>query len=98
MRSLDFVMAYHQANIKTDIFMRVPRGCVIPRASQGRSILKLRKNLYGLKDAGRTWHEYLRDGLLRRGFKQSQVDPCLFTKGNVLIVMYVDKCCRHFAK
>ena len=90
MRSLDFVMAYHQANIKTDIFMRVPRGCVIPRASQGRSVLKLRKNLYGLKDAGRTWHEYLRDGLLRRGFKQSQVDPCLFTKGNVLIVMYVD--------
>ena len=90
MRSLDFVMAYPQADIKMDIFMCVPLGCVIPGASQGWSILNLCKNLYGLKDAGKTWHKYLRDGLLRRGFKQSQVDPCLFTKGNVLIVMYVD--------
>jgi len=67
-RLLDFVMAYPQADIKTDIFMRVPRGCTVPGAVPGMTILKLRKNLYGLKDAGQTWHEYLRDGLLKRGF------------------------------
>ena len=90
MRSLDFVMAYPQADIKTDIFMHAPHGCIIPGASNGWSVLKLRKNLYGLKDAGQTWHKYLRDGLLKCGFKQSQVNPCLFTKGNVLIVTYLD--------
>lgn len=71
MHSLDFVMAYPQADIKTNIFMRIPCGCSILGVSPGRSILKLRKNLYGLKDAGLSCHEYLRDGLLKCGFKQS---------------------------
>ena len=35
MRSLDFVMAYPQADIKMDIFMHVPGGCIIPGVSQG---------------------------------------------------------------
>lgn len=59
MRSLDFVLAYPHADIKTDIFMHIPRGCTVPGISPGQSILKLCKNLYGLKDAGCTWHEYL---------------------------------------
>lgn len=59
MRSLDFVMAYPQADIKTNIFMRIPQGCTAPGATPGMTILKICKNLYSLKDAGRTWHEYL---------------------------------------
>jgi len=53
-------------------------------------LLKLRKNLYGLKDAGRTWYEHIRDGLIRQGFKISAVDPCLFTKEEVILILYVD--------
>ena len=53
-------------------------------------MLRLIKNLYGLKDAGLTWHEHLKKGLLERGWKPSDIDPCLFTKGNVILVIYVD--------
>lgn len=53
-------------------------------------VYQLIKNLYGLKDAGRTWYEYLRKGLLKRGWKQSAIDNCVFTKAGIILVLYVD--------
>ena len=91
MRSIDFVMAFPQADVKTDIFMRLPKGSKLPGGKDPRRhALKLIKNLYGLKDAGRTWADYAKEGLLKAGFKQSNYDPCLFMKGKVLLTLYVD--------
>ena len=53
-------------------------------------VYKLTKNLYGLKYAGRTWYEFLRKGLLERNWKQSEIDDCLLTKGEILLLIYVD--------
>ena len=36
------------------------------------------------------WYHMLRDGLLKRGYRQSDVDPCLFIKDDVLCLIYVD--------
>ena len=90
MRSIDFVMAYTQADVKTDIFMQLPSGTTIQGVDPNKHLLKLQKNLYGLKDGKVTWHEYINTGLLSRGFHQSKVDPCLFIKGTVLLVLYID--------
>jgi GH43 family beta-xylosidase len=48
------------------------------------------KNLYGLKDAGRTWFEFLEKGLHKRGWKSFSIDGCLFTKNGIMLVVYVD--------
>ena len=88
MRSLDFVLAFPQAEIKTDIFMKIPRHCSIHKNNWKDNILKLKKNLYGLCDTGRTWNQHITQGLLNRGFKQSEVDPCLFIKDD--LVLYMD--------
>jgi histone deacetylase 1/2 len=53
-------------------------------------VVKLIKNIYGLADAGLNWHEHIKKGLYDYGFKQSEVDPCLFIKGQVLFILYVD--------
>jgi len=53
-------------------------------------VYKLIKNLYELKDAGRTWFEYLRTGLVDRGWKQSEIDTCMFTKRGIILILYVD--------
>ena len=90
MRSIDFIMAYTQAKVKTDIFMQLPKGTTLPGLDPNKHLLKLQQNLYGLKDGQVTWHEHIKDGLLKQGFKQSNVDPCLFTKGVVLLVLYID--------
>ena len=57
-KSVDFVQAYPQANIKTPIYLHHPVGVVLNN-SKGDVVLRLVKNLYGLKDAGLTWFEHL---------------------------------------
>jgi hypothetical protein len=88
--AIDFVLAYPQAELKVPIFMRIPKGCTVPGASAHTHVLRLLRNLYGLKDAGRTWHEHIRQGLLDRGFQQSVVDPCFFYSNNIILLLYVD--------
>ena len=50
MRSIDFIMAYTQAKVKTDIFMTLPKGTTILNVDPSKHLLQLRQNLYGLKD------------------------------------------------
>ena len=54
------------------------------------NVYKLLKNLYGLEAAGKTWFDFLKKGLLKRVWKQSEIDSCLFTKGGILLVVYDD--------
>ena len=42
------------------------------------------------KQAGRVWNQYLHDGLLARGFKQSKVDMCVYYFESVVLMIYVD--------
>ena len=100
MESVDFVLAYPQAPIQTDIYMRppnVPQNFVIPDLPKPEDrwtkVYKLIQNLYGLKDAGRTWSQYLHKGLVARGWQQSKIDSCLYTKKNIILVLYVDDAC-----
>ena len=96
-RSIDFVLAFPQAPVKTDIFMRppkVPNNFDIPDLPKPSDRLtkcyQLIKNLYGLKDAGKTWFDFLSKGLQNRGWKPSVVDTCLFTKSGIILLVYVD--------
>ena len=97
MESVDFVLAYPQAPVKTDIYMnppKVPANFAIPDlpepSDRFTKLYKLLKNLYGLKDAGRTWFEFLADGLQKRRWRASEIDHCLFTKDGVILIVYVD--------
>ena len=44
----------------------------------------------GKKQAGRVWNIYLKEKLLKIGFTQSKFDECLFYRGDVMFVVYVD--------
>ena len=57
-------------------------------------VFKLKKTLYGLKQALRAWYERLRKILLESGFKMDKIDITLFIKtkekGMLLVQIYVD--------
>ncbi len=53
-------------------------------------VLHLVKSLYGLKQAPKTFFEKLKKGLEQRGFLASTMDPCLFMKKDMMVVMYFD--------
>ena len=97
MQSIDFVLAFPQAPVKTDIYMKppkVPSDFIIQDlpapTDRFNKVYKLIKNLYRLKDAGKTWFEFLCQGLEKRGWQRSQVDECLFTKKGIMLIVYMD--------
>jgi len=47
------------------------------RGNKGETC-RLKRSIYGLKQAGKCWNEYLTEGLKECGLKQSKEDPCLF--------------------
>ena len=55
-------------------------------------VLKLKKNLYGLKQASYNRYGKPRDGLMDRGFTPSKIDQCLYMKKGMIVLVYVDDC------
>ena len=54
-------------------------------------VLKIHRNIYGQKQAGRVWNQYLVRKLVKElGFQQSSVDECVFYRGSTLYVLYTD--------
>jgi hypothetical protein len=90
-RSIDFVLAFPQAPLEVDIYMEPPYGFDIN--GEKSFILKLNKNLYGLKNASHNFWNLLREGLEARGYKQqSESDPCVFLGKDSIVLTYVDDC------
>jgi len=101
---IDYIQAYTQAPLDCDLYMRIPAGFHIADHSLSFSdgkwtnsndrdyVLKLKKDLYGLKQAGSNWFHMLREGLLTCGFMQSKIDPCLFLRKDIILIVYVDDC------
>jgi hypothetical protein len=88
-KQLDFVQAYPQAPIQTPLYMEIPKGFEINGSSKNH-VLKLLRNIYGQKQAGRVWNEFLTQGLLKIGFVQSQYDMCLLWRKSCTLVIYTD--------
>jgi hypothetical protein len=96
----DIPVAYTRASPEDDleIYMYPPQGMTFSeeevRSGGNRPILKLLKNLYGLKQAGRLWHQMLDKKLRELKYSQSSVDMCLYylkLKNEIILVgIYVD--------
>ena len=65
-----------------------------PRASPLRraDVDLLLRNIYGTKQAPRVWFHCLEKGLKDLGFTPSKLDPCLFYRGNLIFLVYIDDC------
>ena len=85
------MQAYPQAALKSTIFLHSPPGVELSK-HKGEVVLKLLKNLYGLKHAVRTWYEHLSEGLDAMGFAPTISDPCILVRRTDIIVLYVDDC------
>jgi hypothetical protein len=70
--------------------MKIPKGFKIEGHDQSTHTLKLKKNLYGAKQAGRVWNQHLNHKLTELGWTQSNADDCLYYKNDVLFTVYVD--------
>ena len=89
---MDFIQAYPQAPAKSTIFLRTPPGVELAAHNKQETVLKFKRNLYGLKGSERTWFQHLGDGLTRMNFVPTESDPCVFMREDDTMILYVDDC------
>ena len=95
---MDVFKTYLYGSIDNDVYMKILEGFKMHEAynlnSQKVYSIKLQKFLYGLKQLGCMWYNHLSDYLLREGYNNDLICPCVFIKKSkydfVIIFVYVD--------
>ncbi|CAI7893318.1 unnamed protein product [Closterium sp. NIES-54] len=93
LHSLDFSTAFLQGSLHEEIWLRCPPGFTgsFPAGTQWN----LRRQVYGLRQAPREWHDMLWTTLAALGFAPSFADPSLFLRTDATlppfyVLVYVD--------
>ena len=81
---MDVITTYLYGILENDIYMKIPEGFQLPQVntSQPRNMysIKLRRSLYGLKQSGRMWYNRLSEYLIKDGYINNLICPCVFIK------------------
>lgn len=89
----DVRTAYLNAKLEEEVYLEIPRYTTV-WGDRRTKCLRLKRAVYGLKQAGRAWYELLRAKLLELGFEVSNCDNALFIRnlptGREYIATHVD--------
>ena len=97
---LDVETAFLNAQVKEEIYITLPigfhaAGFSVSNASTTTPVLRLRKSLYGIKQAPRDWHEEIDGSIRALGYKRCQSEQCIYIKTSrlgspIYICLFVD--------
>ena len=92
MHQMDVKTTFLNGDLEEDIYMEQPSGFV--QRGQEHLVCKLRKSLYGLKQASRAWYQKIDATLLDLNFERSIADHSLYFAQDgphvMLVLVYVD--------
>ena len=91
---MDVKTAFLNGDLDTEIYMKQPEGFV----NDPSKVCKLRKGIYGLKQAARLWNIKFDCFLKNNEYKASNADPCIYYKSVkendqvslMIVAVYVD--------
>jgi hypothetical protein len=86
MVQFDIKTAFLYGQLDTEIWMHQPQGFSDGSLRKGR----LRKAIYGLKQAPLAWQNVVKSLMFSMDFTQSTNDPNLYLKPDVYVLLYVD--------
>lgn len=93
---MDVSNAFLHGELDEEIYMRLPQGYTPPAGVvfPPNHVCRLRKSLYGLKQASRQWYKRFSSVLLGANYIQSPADNAIFIKKTassfVAVLVYVD--------
>ncbi|WVZ90430.1 hypothetical protein U9M48_036732 [Paspalum notatum var. saurae] len=89
---MDVKTAFLNGNLEEDVYIIQPEGFVDP--NNAKKICKLKKSIYGLKQASRSWNIHFDEVIKGFGFRQNEEEPCVYKKASgsavVFLILYVD--------
>ena len=92
LHQMDVKTAFLNGDLEENVYMTQLEGFVV----EGKEHLgcKLKKSIYGLKQASRQWYLKFDEVIRRFGFKENAVDNCIYVKFKgskfTILVLYVD--------
>jgi len=72
---LDVNNAFLHGDLQEEVYMQIPQGF---SAKGERRVCRLKKSIYGLKQASRNWYHKFTSALVRLGYRQCKADHSLF--------------------
>ncbi|WVZ23370.1 hypothetical protein V8G54_001914 [Vigna mungo] len=92
LHQMDVKTAFLNGDLKEEVYMDQPEGFTI--TGKENLVCKLKKSIYGLKQASRQWYLKFNDTITSYGFVENIVDRCIYIKVSrskfVILVLYVD--------
>nr|GEU51841.1 hypothetical protein [Tanacetum cinerariifolium] len=89
---MDVKTAFLNGYLNEEVYMEQPEGFVNPKYPN--RICKLKRSIYGLKQASRQWNKRFDDEIKKFGFTQNRDEPCVYQKASgsniTLLILYVD--------
>jgi len=88
-RSIDFVLAFPQADLETVVYMEIPYG-FDRQYNNEKYVLRLLRSIYGLKQSNYNFYKKLSTALKARGILPCSTDNCVYASKNLILIVYVD--------
>ncbi|KAI3764505.1 hypothetical protein L2E82_14514 [Cichorium intybus] len=89
---MDVKTAFLNGHLLEDVYMDQPAGFVDPK--HPNKVCKLKRSIYGLKQASRTWNIRFDEKITSFGFIKNEDDSCVYKKASgsivIILVLYVD--------
>lgn len=86
LRQFDIKTAFLYGDVQEELYMKQPKGF----EDGSDRVCRLRRSLYGLKQASRCWNEKFSEFLRSFDLKSTDADPCVFVRENLIVAIYVD--------
>ncbi len=86
---MDVKTAYLNAEIEEEVYLDQPEGYEERDGDDNRLYCRLKKTIYGLRQAGRNWNSMITEFMESVGFVKSLADQCLFIKRDGDSISYV---------
>ena len=86
-KQVDYTNAFVHAPMENTVYVELP-----PLYGKQNKIWRLKKSLYGLRQSPLNFFQHLKRNLEHRKWRASAIDPCLFFKGQLICLVYVDDC------
>ena len=92
LHQMDVKTAFLNGDLEEDVYMNQPE-CFLVKGKE-HMVCKLKKSIYGLKQASRQWYLKFNDTIISFRFKENTVDLCIYMKVSgskfIFLVLYVD--------
>nr|GEZ40967.1 hypothetical protein [Tanacetum cinerariifolium] len=89
---LDVKTAFLNGYLNEEVYMEQPKGFVNPKYPN--HVCKLKRFIYGLKQASGQWNKRFEDEIKKFGFTQNRDEPCVYIKATgsniTFLILYVD--------